>query len=76
MKTRSINQSNMEARPHLVSGSVFKTDEARSTPGLAGSIPVRFRHALARAIKKIPLRRVTAASRACKLRLRAHGGWR
>ena len=43
----SDSVTNMEARPHLVSGSVFKTDEARSTPGLAGSIPVRFRYALA-----------------------------
>ena len=50
MKTSSINHANMEARPHLVSGSVFKTDETRSTPGLAGSIPVRFRYALARAL--------------------------
>lgn len=40
----SDSVTNMEARPHLVSGSVFKTDEARTTPGLAGSIPVRFRN--------------------------------
>lgn len=32
-----------EVRSHLVSGSVFKTDETWFTPGLAGSIPVRFR---------------------------------
>jgi hypothetical protein len=32
-----------EARLHLVSGSVFKTDGARPTPRPAGSIPVRFR---------------------------------